>query len=118
MRVVLLVADNTTAHLREFLERRGCQCSAANSLDESIAIFEPRSFDLILNTLTTRDLESLRVLGTSNCDVFSSCPVANSCWWLPIMRGGRDCFGAPALRPNELAGALQETLRVTSVTPN
>ena len=69
MRALLLGANDTTAQLRDFLERRGCQCSVANSLDESFSIFGPRSFDLILNTLTSRKLESLCELGTPNSEL-------------------------------------------------
>jgi hypothetical protein len=110
--------DSTLVNLREFLEKRGCDCSFSKSPDESLAAFGRRSFDLILNTLPMRTHPSLPELGTPTRNIFSSYPVENGCWWLPIMRGGRACFGTFALRPNELAGTLQDALRGIQDIPN
>jgi CheY-like chemotaxis protein len=106
MRVLLLGADDTIAHLREFLERRGCQCSAANSLGESIAIFEPRSFDLILNTLTTRIL---------NLSVYSELRTVTSSVLtrLPTVVGGSHNAGRARL----FRGTRLASQRISGGTP-
>jgi hypothetical protein len=53
----------------------------------------------------------ISALGLSNCHVFYAYPVENGCWWLPLMKGGQECVGAPALRPREFVGALDQTLK-------
>src|SRR5271154_5439931 len=35
-------------------------------------------------------------LGGSNSTVFYSCPIEDGCWWLPLVRCGQKCLGAPA----------------------
>jgi len=51
-------------------------------------------------------------LAGTDADVYYSFPVENGCWWLPAMRGGRDCHGAPAFRRAEFAKELAKILRV------
>jgi hypothetical protein len=53
----------------------------------------------------------IALLGRSNCHVFYAYPVENGCWWLPLMSGGQECLGAPALRPREFVGVLDQTLK-------
>ena len=109
---VLLLGENDASldYLREFLETRGCHCCFAKSPAESIETYGPCCFDLILDTLPGRGHPSLAGLGTSNCDIFRSYCVENSCWWLPIVSAGIECSGAPGLRPREFARKLGETL--------
>lgn len=53
----------------------------------------------------------ISLLGRSNCHVFYAYPVENGCWWLPLMNDGQECLGAPALRPREFVGVLDQTLK-------
>ncbi len=50
----------------------------------------------------------------SSVSIFYTFPVENGCWWLPTLRHGQDCHGAPAFRrnefPYELEGILQDHL--------
>jgi hypothetical protein len=39
---------------------------------------------------------------------FLSLPVEDSCFWVPVLDRGRNCLGAPALRPSEFAQAIEE----------
>jgi hypothetical protein len=50
------------------------------------------------------------LLSGSRTTLFYALPVENGCWWVPILRVGEECFGVPALRPTEFAGALDEVL--------
>ena len=47
----------------------------------------------------------------TDVDVYYSFPVENGCWWLPAMRSGQDCQGAPAFRRAEFARELEKILK-------
>lgn len=47
----------------------------------------------------------------SEASIFYTFPVENGCWWLPALRGGKDCHGAPAFRRNEFPFELERILR-------
>jgi hypothetical protein len=47
----------------------------------------------------------------SNVSIFYTFPVENGCWWLPTLRHGQDCHGAPAFRRNEFPSELQRILQ-------
>jgi hypothetical protein len=113
---VLLVGEtvNGCPLLREWLERKGCQCTFASSSQEIQSLLKEQEFDLVLTTARqhaagARQLSEL-VTG-SHASLFCSYLVEDDCFWLPVMRAGRKCFGAPALRPSEFASALNEILQ-------
>jgi hypothetical protein len=47
----------------------------------------------------------------SEASIFYTFPVENGCWWLPALRRGQDCHGAPAFRRNEFPIELERTLK-------
>jgi hypothetical protein len=47
----------------------------------------------------------------SNVSMFYTFPVENDCWWLPTLRHGQGCHGAPAFRRNEFPYELERILR-------
>lgn len=47
----------------------------------------------------------------SNVSIFYTFPVENGCWWLPALRRGQNCHGAPAFRRNEFPFELERILR-------
>jgi hypothetical protein len=111
---VLLVgeSENGSAYLRGQLESRGCSCWFVQATPESIAPLAADTFHLILNTTPVHELNPLLVaLGGSNCTVFYSRPVEDACWWLPVVRRGQKCLGAPALRPSEFMGELTQMVK-------
>jgi hypothetical protein len=68
-------------------------------------------FDLVLCDLNAeRVSKSLLVssLMASRSTLFYSLPVERGCWWLPAVRQGEYCLGAPALSPREFAAAIDE----------
>jgi hypothetical protein len=76
-------------------------------------MLQQRQFDLVLAVHNTRgaNSESLGGLLTgSRTTLFLALPVEQSCWWVPILRLGQDCFGAPAMRPGEFTNALDKVL--------
>lgn len=50
-------------------------------------------------------------LAGSETSIFYTFPVENGCWWLPALRRGEDCLGAPAFRRNEFPFELERILR-------
>jgi hypothetical protein len=47
----------------------------------------------------------------SEASIFYTFPVENGCWWLPTLRRGQDCHGAPAFRRNEFPLEVERILR-------
>lgn len=110
--LVIGETDHGSSYLRGQLESRGCSCWFAQSSAESVALFEIHSFHLILSTtpLLLRD-PLLERLSGSDCAVFCSFPVEDSCWWIPVIYRGRKCLGTPALRPSEFLGELGKMVK-------
>jgi hypothetical protein len=97
--------------VRRRLEQRGCQCWFAISLEEGVALCEKLDFHLILCTGPVSQATSLaKRLTNTDCTAYCSYPVQDMSVWLPLLDHGRDCFGAPVLRPgqflNELDGLI------------
>ena len=72
------------------------------------------AFDLILLDSTVapehrRQLAS-ELIG-SEVSIFYTFPVENGCWWVPALRHGQDCHGAPAFRRNEFLFELERILQ-------
>jgi hypothetical protein len=113
---VLLVSSSPQLFFicQQHLERNGCYCEFANCEQEVWVMLEQNQFDLVLAVHNTRgaNTECLGGLLTgSRTSLFFALPVEQSCWWVPILRLGQDCFGAPALRPGEFTIALDEILK-------
>jgi hypothetical protein len=108
---VLLIGESEhgCAHVRRLLEKRGCQCWFGRSFDEGAALFVEHSFHVILSTVPLhrhdRFLVKLRNLPST---VFQCWRVEDGCWWLPVVRGGKECVGAPALRASEFLAAFDQ----------
>jgi hypothetical protein len=113
---VLLVGRNGSwgSVVLKSLEKIGCELSF-----EVPEIVTPRfakngAYDLILLDSTVppeqrRHLAS-ELIGTET-SIFYTFPVENGCWWLPALRCGRDCHGAPAFRRKEFPSELERMLR-------
>jgi hypothetical protein len=113
VRVVLLgKCARGASHLLWHLGQRGCYCCFAASAEQAVALFHQCKVHLILSTSPVHQATKLvSLLGRFNCTVFYAYPVEQGCWWLPLMNSGQKCFGAPALRPSEFAGVLDQKLK-------
>lgn len=71
-------------------------------------------YDLILLDSTVPPEQRRQLvagLTGSKSSVFYSVPVENGCWWLPALRRGRNCHGAPAFRRNEFPLEVERMLK-------
>jgi hypothetical protein len=110
---VLLIGQRTNwgGSLITMLEASRCTVRFARDLEEITGLLEPKSFDLILAGSECRhEMHLSPELAGSRTSVFYVFPVENSCWWVPAMLGGVDCYGSSALRPAEFAVELREIL--------
>lgn len=115
---VLLIGESARSfsHIVERLERYGCRCRFADSYEEARRLLSAQDFELVLSVIPPREnaISSLaNLLVGTRASVYYAQPVEDGCWWLPALRFGQRCFGAPALRPSEFAillGEIVETI--------
>jgi hypothetical protein len=119
---VLLAGDSPQAFSlsQGHLERKGCQCHFAKSQRELEQLLNQKQFDIVLTMhrvkgSSTGSLGAL-LLG-SRTTLFYVLPVEVGCWWVPVLRVGAGCFGAPALRPREFYDALTGIIDEIRATP-
>jgi hypothetical protein len=116
---VLLLGESEkgSSYLARCLEHHGCRCWFAKSTEDALALLDEHNFQLVLSTnplhLASAIVERLE---KSNCSAFCCCPVENGCWWLPAVNHGKECLGAPALRPSEFLGELDHIVREIETT--
>ena len=111
---VLLLGETARglSYLVCHLEQLGCACAFATSSEEAIALVDRHAFHLILSTKPLHETDPLvAALSESDCTVFFSYPVEDGCWWLPLVRHGQKCLGAPAARPREFVGLLDRLVK-------
>jgi len=109
--IVLLVGKNLSGALRlvEWLRRLGCGSHIVASYQEARTMLETRRFDVVLSETDLPDGNAYGLISTvtgSPTSLFFCLAVEDSYWWLPAVTQGRECLGAPALRPAEFARAL------------
>ncbi len=91
------------------LEQWGCRCFLVDSPEIALRLFTEQSFELVLAVGTERRIgnELINRLRGTTTSLFRAVPVEDSCWWVPMLRQGRECTGGGALRPTEFAGLVQ-----------
>ena len=108
---VLLIGESARSftHIIRRLEHHGCRCHFVDSYEQARELIVNEPFDLILSVIPPREnaISSLTemLLGTQ-ASIYYAQLVEDGCWWLPALRQGERCFGAPALRPSEFASLL------------
>ena len=102
-----------SSYLARHLQERSCECECASSYQEACWLLRTQDFDLVLSPMRLRDgslFPLIALLDGSGITLFFSHAVEDSCWWLPALRHGQNCFGSSALRPSEFAAALDEAI--------
>jgi hypothetical protein len=113
---VLLVGGSPQSFFlhQKHLERNGCDCEFAESERTAWEMLGRRQFDLVLSLHPSRGTgtPSLGILlSGSPTTLFYALRVEVGYWWVPILKLGEECFGAPVLRPREFANELDKALR-------
>ena len=113
---VLLVGDSPQSFFlhRQHLEKNGCECEFAECERTAWEILARRQFDLVLSLHPSRGIgnPSLGILlSGSPTTLFYALRVEVGYWWVPILKLGEECFGAPVLRPSQFPDALSEVLK-------
>jgi len=105
VRALVLGNEGIESYLRRGLEKRGCHCSFAPSVDNATKLASQNDFDLIVCTMPLEEEDPFisQLIG-SKCTVLYCHPVQGT--WLPIMSHGKKCFGAPALSPIEVIESI------------
>jgi hypothetical protein len=113
---VLLIGDSPKLFFRcqKYLEWNGCECEFAECEKSVLNMLGQRNFDLVRSLHTSRGKSSpslVELLSGLPTTLFYGLRVEVGYWWVPILRLGEECFGAPALRPGEFSSALNEVLK-------
>ena len=122
---VLLVGDGPQVFSlsQRQLERKACRCHFARSQRGLEELLNQKQFDIVLtmHRIEGRSTDWLgAALSGSRTTLFYALPVEVGCWWVPVLRVGTDCFGAPAMRPREFSDVLNEIvheIRATAAKP-
>jgi hypothetical protein len=109
---VLLVGDSPQSFSlsRQFLERSGCECHFAGSLEAAKDLLDRWQFDIVLSmrAIPGETIQKLvDLLSGSGVSLFASIRVEEGSWWLPVLQFGKESFG-PALRVNEFSRVLDD----------
>ena len=102
-----------SSHLAKRLQGRGFKCVFARSYEEARSLLRAQGFDLVLSPLRIAGgsaFSLVSLLEGSATTLFFFEPVENSCWWLPALRNGHNCFGSSALLPSEFVPLLDEII--------
>lgn len=118
----LLIGDEfrTALTLLDRMWRWGFQCHFAPTLQAASRFANMQPVDVILSERHPSD-GTVAQLMNAFCDLpvtaYVCFPVDRGCFWLPVLDHGRNCWGSAALRPKELAQALQRLAQHQPVDP-
>ncbi|MDE3137003.1 MAG: hypothetical protein KGL59_10550 [Acidobacteriota bacterium] len=110
---VLLIGESARSftHIIRRLEHHGCRCRFVDSYEQAREFIRKEPFNLVLSVIPPREhaISSLtEMLFGTRASIYYAQLVEDGCWWLPALRQGERCFGAPALRPSEFASLLDQ----------
>ena len=112
---VLLVGRNASwgTSVLKSLQKLGTELSFAAPRGLTAEQVKNGGYNVILldSTVSPEQRKQLacELIG-SEVSIFYTFPVENGCWWLPALRRGQDCHGAPAFRKSEFPLELQRIL--------
>jgi len=112
---VLLVGDSPQSFslIRELLEKHGCECHFAGSLEAVKNLLRLWEFAIVLSThgIPSYPIQTLvGLLSCSRSSLFSSLRVEEGSWWLPVLECGKQCYG-PVLTVGEFSHVLDDLRR-------
>jgi CheY-like chemotaxis protein len=96
---------------RQLLERSGCECHFAGSLEAAKELLHLWQFDVVLSTQAVPGDTTIQglvgLLSRSGISLFSSLRVEEGSWWLPVLQFGNESHG-PAVRAGDFAHFLDD----------
>jgi CheY-like chemotaxis protein len=109
---VLLVGDSPQSFsiIRQLLERSGCECHFAASLQTVKQLLQLEQFDVVLSAHGIPSYAIQRLVGLfagSGTTLFSSLRVEEGSWWVPVLQFGNESYG-PALTVGEFSRVLDD----------
>jgi len=112
---ILLVGRNGSwgKSILRSLEKLGAELSFHVPQSLTSEYVKNAGYELVLLDSTVTPEQRRRLasgLIGSNASIFYTFPVENGCWWLPMLRHGQDCHGAPAFRRSEFPLELERIL--------
>jgi len=100
------------ALIHTHLETVGCQCYFAESHKEIGDVLSHTKLDIVLSLSSHQTLfELILRLAGLRVSMFHMLPVEEGCWWLPVIRNGERCLGAPAFRSSEFGCVLVDLVK-------
>lgn len=113
IRVLLVGADPSSVVFHcDPLQRSGCECYVADSCDDIRRLLQKTKVDVVLGLRGLRGLSAvMALLIDSQASMYCSVLVEQGCWWLPVVRNGSNCLGAPGLREREFLNVLARILK-------
>ena len=94
------------------LEGLGCECHFAESHREVSALLSHTKLDIVLSLYTHERLsQMMALLAGLRVSMFYMLPIEEGCWWLPVLRNGENCLGAPAIHTTEFTYVLIEIIK-------
>ena len=113
-RVLFLRSDPAgSSALADRLQQFGCECRVA-SFREGAALLSTQHFQVVLSQFSVADISAHRLISQltgSASSLFFRLEVEDGCWWLPAVITGKECWGAPAIRPKDFHPVLKGLLR-------
>lgn len=115
---VLLVGDRKwNSSLRRHLEGRGYDCTLTATLKEAQRSLRTHRFAIVLSRISLADGSGSALIGSlagTRASMYLCMTVRKGWLWVPAVKEGIDCWGAPALGPGQslhiLDGILEETV--------
>lgn len=109
---VLLVGNRLPGAfaLLDRLQQRGFRCHFASTMRTATDVLSSGPVDVVLSNAYLPDGTGFRL---ANClsglpvSAYVCLPIENSCFWLPAIHYGQDCWGSPAIRSTDLARELE-----------
>jgi len=115
---VLLAGEQVLHNLRpvaSLLEDLGCRCRTVYGFDEVSITLRTEELDLVVapTSIGGRGVNSLiSLLRNARTTMLCFHAVEHGYWWIPVLRGGRNCFGEPAMRSKSFARELKSLVQV------
>jgi hypothetical protein len=110
-RVLVFGEPSVGSYIRHRLERRGCLCSLAASIEEALALARRHDFRLVISMVPlASDHPLVSQFSGSQCTILAYQPSEGVSCWLPVINCGRKCPGVSALTPTEFIDLVDRIL--------